>query len=314
MDEAFTLPSAPARNAHHTATRVAEWIKGHPQESRDFEQQLTTTMRSKCLGFTQSSLKVRRERMWSAYHSLRTSDTYDSAWKVFLHKSGVTDASGTRMFTQYVGDHMFRALVKLSCPLEPASASASSQATLTYEETNALRYAAGWIPRALKKQLTKSTHPLSKDLKLCLLDLLDDGDEDTDDTKAWVDLVNRGGLTRVNDLTFEAFLAMEQEVRKHLTKDKVPRLGDDVKQAVIDNDDVQFYWSMISADWEPESAAVLLEMAVSQWVKIRGFSFASGWVEEFKVSQKKTLQKSKGVRKQLLPKPKKAKTDDTTEQ
>ena len=31
---------------------------------------------------------------------------------------------------------------------------------------------------------------------------------------------------------------------------------------------------MISADWEDASADTLLEMVVSQWVKIRGFSYA----------------------------------------
>ncbi len=310
MDDAFTLSSGPAKSAYSTATGVSKWIKDNPEDARAFEEQLITSMKTKCLKFGHSSLKVRREKMWSEYHTLRTSDAYGGKWRAFLLKSGVTETSS--MFCQYVGDHVFKELLKATYPLvEPAASSAtpSQSMPLTYEEVNALRYAAGWVPRALKKKLSKSTHPLSKDLKLCLLDLLDDGDEETNDTKAWVDLVNRGGLTRVNDLTFEVFLAMEQEVRCHLTRDKIPRLGDEVKQAIVKNDDVQFFWAMVSAYWEAESAAVLLEMVVSQWVKIRGFSFASGWVEEFKATQKKTLQKSKGVRKQLLPKTKKAKTD-----
>ena len=45
-------------------------------------------------------------------------------------------------------------------------------------------------------------------------------------------------------------------------------------------------------------------MIVSQWVKIRGFSYAGAWVERYKAEQKITTQKSKGVRKQLLPKTK----------
>jgi len=55
---------------------------------------------------------------------------------------------------------------------------------------------------------------------------------------------------------------------------------------------------------------ILLQM------KIHGFSFASCWIEKYKAVQRKTAQKSevsKGVRKQLLPKPnaKKGKQTDS---
>jgi len=59
-------------------------------------------------------------------------------------------------------------------------------------------------------------------------------------------------------------------------------------------------WSLVSSEWEETTSDVLLEMIVNQYVKIRGFSFASAWLEEYKQSNKKTTQKSKGVRKQLI--------------
>jgi len=117
----------------------------------------------------------------------------------------------------------------------------------------------------------------------------------------WVDLIDRGGLTCVNNTTFEVFLALECELHRHLCTDKVPNIGDHVTQAIIENEDVQFLWSILGTDWEEESGAVLLQMVFHQWVKIRGFSFASCWVEKYKTVQRKTTQKSKGVRKQLLP-------------
>ena len=67
-------------------------------------------------------------------------------------------------------------MIKLHFPLGSAQGTATGPGALTNEETNALRYAAGYVPRALKKALSKSAHPLKKDLQLCLLDLLDDGD------------------------------------------------------------------------------------------------------------------------------------------
>ena len=85
-----------------------------------------------------------------------------------------------------------------------------------------------------------------------------------------------------------------------------------IAKAIIRNEDVQFLWSILSADWEDNTATALLQMVISEWVKIRGFSYASCWIEKYKSTQRKTLQKSKGVRKQLLANPnsiKKAKTN-----
>jgi len=216
----------------------------------------------------------------------------------FLKKTG-SNLEISHIFCQYVGHHVFKQLIKLSHPLDECTESSSEVQKLTYEETNALRYAAGYVPRALKKKLSKSTHPLKEDLQLCVLDLLDDGDEEASGSQDWVDLIDRGGLTCVNNTTFEVFLAMECELRRHLCTDKVPNIGDHVTQAIIENEDVQFLWSILGTDWEEESGAVLLQMVVHQWVKIRGFSFASCWVEKYKTAQRKTTQKSKGVRKQL---------------
>ena len=49
------------------------------------------------------------------------------------------------------------------------------------EEKNALRYAAGYIPRALKSKIEYSGHSSKESLALCLLDLIEDdgmGDDD----------------------------------------------------------------------------------------------------------------------------------------
>ena len=189
---------------------------------------------------------------------------------------------------------MFKELIKLHHPLTH-TAPATSSTPLTYEETNALRYAAGYVPRLLKKKLKKSKHPLREDMQLCLLDLLDDGDEETDESQDWVYLINRGGLILVNNATFEVFVAIEYELRKHIHHGQSPNL-DRITTAILDNEDVLFLWSMLSSDWVEDSASALLYMIVNQWIKIRAFSCASAWLEEFKVSQKKTTQKYKGIR------------------
>ena len=54
---------------------------------------------------------------------------------------------------------------------------------MTYMEVNTLWYVAGYIPRMLRKRLQRSRHRLRDDLSLCLLDLLDNGDEEHNDSK-----------------------------------------------------------------------------------------------------------------------------------
>ena len=65
------------------------------------------------------------------------------------------------------------------------------------------------------------------------------------------------------------------------------------------NEDVLFHWTLISATWDDELAAKLMNMIVDLWITIRGFSLASAWIEEYKGATKKTLQKSKPLRTQI---------------
>ena len=74
---------------------------------------------------------------------------------------------------------------------------------LTLEETFGLQYAAGYIPRSLRKKITKSKHPPKNDLLLCLFDLLDEEDDADHDSKRWMESINCGGLTRVNNSTYD---------------------------------------------------------------------------------------------------------------
>ena len=104
--------------------------------------------------------------------------------------------------------------MKEKCPVSQG-AGAEQQPSITTQELNALRYVAGYIPRALSKKLKKSAHPLKDELQLCLLDLLDDGDEEGGTAEEWLNLVDRGSLKHVNESTFQVMVAMELELRKH---------------------------------------------------------------------------------------------------
>ena len=252
---------------------------------------------------TQSNVsqKVMRERIWTAYHLLRTSDDYTSDWKDFIQKTGIVELSA--IFYQYVGDYIFKQMITLKYPLTNQETCVEESETLSYEELNGLRYAAGYVPRAIRKKVTKSGHPLKKDLLVCLSQLEETDNITRDDSHDWINAIDRGGLIHINNDTYELFLAMEKELRVHLKSTSPPTLTEQVKQSIGQAANVQYFWYLIASDWEESSAKVLLEMIIEEWVTIRGFSYASAWVEKFKAENKKTTQKSKGVRKQLMPGP-----------
>ena len=97
-------------------------------------------------------------------------------------------------------------------------------------------------------------------------------------------------------------------VFSHLIKENFPEtiasessgVKDIAVESILANDDVLFYWSTLSGNWEKEEADVLLRMIVEHWVTVRGFSFTSAFMEKFKQSNKKTIQKTKGLRKTVI--------------
>jgi len=263
-----------------------------------FEQVLKTRS-------TIKSQQKKRENIWRAFHNLRTSKSYVAKWVQFLQRS--TSLSPCPIFYQFVSDRAFKELMKAHFIVEQSPANVCIQ-ELSYGEENALRYAAGYIPRALRRKLERSSHPLKEELILCLLDLTEDQVDELDPSEDWTNLIDRGGLMHINNGTYRVILAIETCVRKVFSKEGVQKKSDNLKQELIsdilNDDDVQSHWSMLAVNWVEEEAAALLPMIAEQWITVRGFSFTSAWMEKFKQTGKpKSIQKSKGLRKQLVATP-----------
>ena len=56
---------------------------------------------------------------------------------------------------------------------------------------------------------------------------------------------------------------------------------------------------MLTADADNDVGAVVLGMLVKLWITVRGFSFTSAWLEQFKQRKKTGLEKAKALRKTL---------------
>ena len=171
-------------------------------------------------------------------------------------------------------------------------------------------FTAGYVIRETMKNLSKKpnssriTKALDRELNLCLVELSDDFEEsDKPSPSDWTRAINRGGLSFVNNPTYHA---MEMAIRPELTQQTAPSITAGFKSEVIkkihDSEDIAFYWSIVSAEWEKEVAEILLGMIAELWITVRGFGFARHWMEAYKQRQRKTTQQSKGVRKQLIGK------------
>lgn len=297
-DKAFSMPSASAALALNTANTLLKWIPTNCHEVELFQTQLRDLL-SNCIVPVASSSTAdakMRSKMWSKYHSVRTSPLYLNAWKAFLRKCSQLEMS--HMFCQYIGHQFFLHLIKSQCNFAAHDINNKMPIDLTDEENQALRYAAGYIPRSLKKKILKSSRPHQQiqDLLLCLDDLLSDGTEESVSTE-WITAVNHGGLLFVNNMTFELFYSMELEFRQFVGTDGINSCA---VERMEKNDNILFCWRIVSTAWDEECSSVLLPMILRLWVTIRGYSLCSAWMEKYKVAQKKTVQKSKSLRKELV--------------
>ena len=149
-DDCFKISSPLANEVLKTAAVVDKWCKevGNGTEADAFEEKLVKSFDS-CFSYSGKVYKKQRETMWSSYHSLRCSKTYETLWTDFLlNKVGVSEVSV--IFCQSVGDYVLKELAKIHFPLSETEKVANYE-SLTYEEKNGLRYAAGYVPRSLKK-------------------------------------------------------------------------------------------------------------------------------------------------------------------
>lgn len=242
--------------------------------------------------------QVKRERMWEAYHKLRTSHVFKTKWVDFLKV--FAPIGPCPIFYQYVTDRVFKDMVLEHFQVNAETGNrAYTETGLTYEEVNALRYSAGYVPRALRKKLERGSHPLKEELILCLYEMTEDVNKDRSESEDWVTLVDRGGLKHVNSAVFMLFTAMEICVRKRICSTSQP-MFDHLREEILTDEDVLFHWAIVSANWDEEESTPLLPMIVQLWVTIRGFAYASGWMENYKQTNKKSVQKTKGVRKHLV--------------
>ena len=249
-----------------------------------FSEQLVSSIAAICDQDSQSAepLPLKRAALWSKFHRLRV-EMLPRVWREFLCN---VDESLDVLIQQYVNQKVFEDIItaRFGC----VSSIKSRTATLTSDEENIIRYAAGYVPFSLLKKHKKSSSALSSAYIDCLIGLsvcsADDDDSDgtgvvslMNYTLEWMKRVNRGGLFEVSDKAFLLFREIELTTRDALMSSLQSRHSDgknDISSLACADAYVVSYWEQIACDLNNAQSMSLLKEIVDLWITIRGHSIA----------------------------------------
>ena len=172
------------------------------------------------------------------YHTIRTSDSYNSLWVELLKDS--TSIEPLPTFYQHVTDPIFKKhLLAHHFPLQDEHDDSDRRHEMQYVEANATRYVAGYVCRSLKKKIPSSGDPSKKELLLALWKLIEDEEasdseqeeqpEPLPSSSDWTKLADRGGLIHINDQAYMTFAAIEESVSSYLNLKNVKAFTDGEK-------------------------------------------------------------------------------------
>ena len=190
--------------------------------------------------------------MWTSYHKLRTSVYFRMRRKTFFSNYHSEKTSEIHpVLYQRLTDILYKKMLGRKM-VQNRTASEADCDPLTITEENALRYAAGYVCRHVKKKIKRSAHPQElKKLLSCLDKMREYGKEAiTDDSSRWTCIIDRGGLWHINDNLYRVFYAMEEEVRMYLRKNlhrQTTHNGPVLCDIVTSNDDVIIHWGIAIA-------------------------------------------------------------------
>ncbi|SMN02584.1 hypothetical protein SPONN_1430 [uncultured Candidatus Thioglobus sp.] len=148
------------------------------------------------------------ERLWVKFHDARNKKLKD-VWKELWSTLGDQSFHKDPLLMQHCNTRVFEELVKINFSMPGSTIPIES---LTNDEENALRYAAGFVVRSTHRKLSKTHHALKTPMLTILNQMVEDDSEDVTYmayTKTWIEKINRGGLLLVDDETYLLFLAME---------------------------------------------------------------------------------------------------------
>ena len=250
--------------------------------------------RALCEAAAEKSYSAQREKAWTKYHQLRCTDIHDlHVWKVFISDQ-LRLKDYNPLLVQTIIQELFESKMKSYLPsqsLRKWPASQESTPDLSDDEKNTLLYACGYVPVVLLKKYKKQNDQNSTSYVECLINMAVGTFEDSfyDYCRKWLEEINRGGVFEVSDEAYNFFLAVEMNVRSSLMtllREGSCQATEDQRkillQRMLEDEDILFFWSLVSVDCDGSLSIELLREILALWVTIRGYSIAGCWMEQYK--------------------------------
>lgn len=240
---------------------------------------------------------LNRRRFWINYHKIISSSGMKEIWKNFLMSS--VQAKPCAIMEQYIMQVLCDKQLMIAYPSSEASPAVVDE--LTYNEESTLRYAAGYVVMSVKKDLIKK-----KDTRfLGSIDLLKSSNDELTYSSAWVNKVDRGGLTHVSQECYKFFYSVEMAIREYFHAENIEELQcqditkTEVEGSVREDVDVLFNWDVCLPELEEKKKSLLMNFMIDKYVRARGYSFICSFMELFKQHHSIGTEKSKSLRKKL---------------
>ena len=257
-------------------------------------QQLVATISNQAV---HGSIASKTAAMWKEFHCFSLSEAFVKEWNNCMVALEIDDKN-----TAIIRQHLIRILLEsLLHDMVSDKESNDEVDELTAEEENSIRYSCGFVVKSVKNKIIKSKCD-DQDSYVQVLDSMHECDDvEVDDflsyTKEWITRIDRGGLFRVSDEAFLLFRGMEMVLRSYLNGNTRCINKSNAIAKIFSSEQVASCWSLICF-LESDTSDKLLLQLTELWVTIRGFSYVSNLVEQYK---KNTTTKTgkKGLRKTL---------------
>ena len=191
-DQGFQTKSSIATRTREVAVQLKEWATKDDNKLmfENFSESLISDLNKVFVGTVKSEGSIiNRDKLWKNFFALRTTEAFKMKWQDFLDSS-LSSQACIPLFYQHITDILFKQLVKSHYQISDEHVMV---ATVNNHERNALRYAAGYVCRHIRKRIERSNHAFKEELILCLMSLVkDDSDESVGTDEEWTALVDRG--------------------------------------------------------------------------------------------------------------------------
>ena len=197
----------------------------------------------------------------------------------FLQTTGVTVSDSLfslSLMQKLFDDVLLKKINKVRSELQPSRAIESVSDTMSIDEQNAVRYAAGYIPFKLLKRYQQDSSEKALAFCSCLRAMEVPDEEEllqvvghirsdhhysfSDYTASWLEMIDRGALFKLSDMSFKFFYYIEIKVQSvlpsHLKSQSSTK--DEIVSAVMNDNDVKKQWDCLSADIDIEELSTSL--------------------------------------------------------